>query len=86
MDLGAASHDQLLDATQARVKQLILDVDAVPATLRLLDRRFRDTAVPRAAEPAATRRIGGDSSRLILSILREAGEPVSQVSLADANP
>ena len=76
---------RVLDATQARAKQLILGVDAVPATLRLLDRSFeipqfrvRPSPLPQGAS--------GGSSRLILSILREAGEQVSQVSLADANP
>ena len=66
-----------LDASQAKVRQLILDIDAVDATLKLFDPafhapQFRVRPLPRRHEASR-----GDSARLILSILREAGEPVS---------
>ena len=66
-----------LDAAQSRLRQLILDVDAIDATIRLLDPDI-DLAVVRVRPtPRRHEAHRGDTSRLILSLLREAGEALS---------
>lgn len=66
-----------LDAAQSRVRQLILDIDAVDATIRLFQPDIDLDVVKVRPIPRRHEANRGDTSRLILSLLREAGEPLS---------
>lgn len=66
-----------LDAAQSRVRQLILDIDAVDATIRLFQPDIDLDVVKVRPTPRRHEAHRGDTSRLILSLLREAGEPLS---------
>ncbi len=66
-----------LDAAQSRVRQLILDIDAVDATIRLFQPDINLDAVKVRPTPRRHEAHRGDTSRLILSLLRKAGEALS---------
>lgn len=66
-----------LDAAQSRVRQLILDIDAVDATIRLFQPDIDLDVVKVRPTPRRHEAHRGDTSRLILSLLREAGEALS---------
>ncbi len=66
-----------LDAAQSRLRQLILDIDAVDATIRLFQPNIDLAVVKVRPTPRRHEAHRGDTSRLILSLLREAGEPLS---------
>lgn len=66
-----------LDAAQSRVRQLILDIDAVDATIRLFQPDIDLNVVKVRPTPRRHEAHRGDTSRLILSLLREAGEGLS---------
>jgi len=66
-----------LDAAQSRVRQLILDIDAVDATIRLFQPDIDLDVVKVRPTPRRHEAHRGDTSRLILSLLREASEPLS---------
>jgi len=66
-----------LDAAQSRVRQLILDIDAVDATIRLVQPDIDLDVVKVRPTPRRHEAHRGDTSRLILSLLREVGEPLS---------
>lgn len=66
-----------LDAAQSRVRQLVMDIDAVDATIRLFQPDINLDAVKVRPTPRRHEAHRGDTSRLILSLLREAGEPLS---------
>jgi len=66
-----------MDGVQARLRQLILDIDAVDATIRLFQPDIDLDVVKVRPTPRRHEAHRGDSSRLILSLLREAGEPLS---------
>ncbi len=66
-----------LDAAQSRVRQLILDIDAVDATIRLFQPDIDLDVVEVRPTPRRHEAHRGDTSRLILSLLREVGEPLS---------
>ena len=71
-----------LDAAQSRVKQLILDIDAVDATIRLFQPDIDLDVVKVRPVPRRHEAHRGDTSRLIASLLREAGEPLSHREIA----
>ena len=66
-----------LDAAQSRVRQLILDIDALDATIRLFQPDIDLSVVKVRPVPRRHEAHRGDTSRLVLSLLREAGEPLS---------
>jgi hypothetical protein len=66
-----------MDAAQSRLRQLILDVDALDATIRLFQPDIDLEVVRVRPTPRRHEAHRGDTSRLILSLLREAGEPLS---------
>ncbi len=66
-----------LDLAQSRVRQLILDIDAVDATIRLFQPDIDLSVVKVRPVPRRHEAHRGDTSRLILSLLREAAEPLS---------
>ncbi len=71
-----------LDAAQSRVKQLILDIDALDATLRLFQPDIDLEVVRVRPMPRRHEAHRGDTSRLIASLLREAAEPLSHREIA----
>ncbi len=66
-----------LDAAQSKVKQLILDIDALDATLRLFQPDIDLDVVKVRPTPRRHEAHRGDTSRLVLSLLREAGHALS---------
>jgi len=66
-----------LDGVQARLRQLILDIDAVDATIRLFQPDINLDVVKVRPTPRRHEAHRGDTSRLILSLLREAREALS---------
>ena len=66
-----------LDLAQSRLRQLILDIDAVDATIRLFQPDIDLSVVKVRPTPRRHLAHRGDTSRLILSLLREAGETLS---------
>ena len=66
-----------LDAAQSRLRQLILDIDALDATIRLFQPDIDLAVVKVRPMPRRYEANRGDTSRLILSLLREAGEGLS---------
>ena len=66
-----------MDGVQARLRQLILDIDAVDATIRLFQPDIDLDVVKVRPTPRRHEAHRGDTSRLILSLLREAAEPLS---------
>ena len=66
-----------LDAAQSKVRQLILDIDALDATLRLFQPDIDLDVVKVRPTPRRHEAHRGDTSRLIASLLREAGEALS---------
>ncbi len=66
-----------LDAAQSHLRSLIQDIDALDATIRLFQPDIDLEAVKVRPTPRRHEAHRGDTSRLILSLLREAGEGLS---------
>ncbi|MBV9783124.1 MAG: hypothetical protein JO264_04835 [Acidisphaera sp.] len=67
-----------LEAAQGRVRQLVQDIDAVDATIRIFQPEIDLDTIPRVRPiPRRHTAFRGESSRLILDMLREAGEPLA---------
>ncbi len=66
-----------LELAQGQVRQLVLDIDAVDATIRLFQPDIDLDVVKVRPTPRRHEAHRGDTSRLILSLLREAGEALS---------
>ena len=66
-----------LDLAQSKLRQLILDIDAVDATIRLFQPDIDLSVVKVRPTPRRHLAHRGDTSRLILSLLREVGEALS---------
>lgn len=66
-----------LEAAQVKVRQLVQNIDAVDATIRLSQPDLEIGIVRVRPTPRLHTAFRGESSRLILDMLREAGEPVS---------
>jgi hypothetical protein len=66
-----------LDAAQSRVRQLVIDIDALDATLRLFQPDVDLDVVRVRPIPRRHEALRGDAIRLVQTILREAGEPLT---------
>lgn len=66
-----------LDVAQSKVKQLILDIDALDATLRLFQPDIDLEVVRVRPVPRRHQAHRGDTSRLVQTLLREAGHPLT---------
>jgi len=66
-----------MDGVQAKLRQLILDIDAVDATIRLFQPDIDLDVVKVRPTPRRHEAHRGDTSRLILSLLQEAGKALS---------
>ena len=62
-----------LDAAQSRVRQFVLDIDAIDGAIRLFAPDIDLSVVKVRPTPRRHEAHRGDQSRLILSLLREAG-------------
>ncbi len=71
-----------LDAAQSRVRRLVLEIDAVDATIRLFDPSSEIGLVRVRPAPRRHMAFRGESSRLILSMLRDAGEALTTREIA----
>ena len=71
-----------LDAAQSRVRQLVLDIDAVDATIRLFQPDIDLDVVKVRPTPRRHEAHRGDTSRLIASLLRETEGPLSHREIA----
>ena len=66
-----------LELAQGRVRRLVLDIDALDATIRLFQPDAQIGAVRVRPTPRRHQAIRGESSRLILRMLGEAGVPMT---------
>jgi hypothetical protein len=66
-----------LKATQGKLRQLVLDIDAIDATIRLFDPDSKVGIVRVRPIPRRHLAIRGESARLILSMLRDAEGPMT---------
>ncbi len=66
-----------LDLAQGQVRQLMADVDALDAVLRMFQPDLDIGAVRVRPAPRRHAAFRGESSRLILDMLREAAEPMA---------
>ena len=66
-----------IEAAQATLRRLILDIDAVDATIRLFDPESEIGIVRVRPIPRRHQAIRGESSRLILCMLRDAEGPMT---------
>ena len=62
-----------LEAAQARVRQLIIDVDSVDATIRLFDPNIDLAEIKPKPLPPRHAAFQGEMTRLILGVMRETG-------------
>jgi hypothetical protein len=72
-----------LDATHDRLRQLVKDLEAIDATLRIVAPDMVVEAIrPKAFRPPDDWSKRGQMSRLVLSILRTADEPLTTREIA----
>lgn len=68
-----------LDAAQSKLRQLILDIDALDATIRLFQPDIDLDAMKVRPTPRRHETHRGDTSRLITSLLRETAQPLARI-------
>ena len=66
-----------LELAQGTVRRLVLDIDAVDATIRLFQPDAELGTVRVRPTPRRHQAFRGESSRIIMTLLREAGGPMS---------
>ena len=71
-----------IDAARLSLRRLIVNLDHVDAAIRLFDPDFDIASIRHRSYPVAQIARRGDSIRLILSILREATEPMTTKQIA----
>lgn len=85
--LGLTKHRAWLageiENTYAKLRQLVADLEALDATLVQFDPDFPvETIKPKAFRPPADWAHRGEMSRIVLSILRNASEPLTTRDIA----
>lgn len=70
-----------LEHHQAKVRQLVMEVDAVDQTLRLFDPDIELAEIKPKPLPPRHAAYKGEVARIVLSTLREAGRPCSTEEL-----
>ena len=70
-----------LELAQGQVRQLVPDIDALDATIRLFQPDAQIGIVRVRPTPRRHQAIRGESSRMLLDILRDAGGPVGTRNL-----
>jgi len=72
-----------IEATHERLRQMVADLENLDATLRLFDPDIKaETIKPKAFRPPADWSRRGEMSRIVLSILRQASEPLTTRDIA----
>ncbi|WP_340116401.1 hypothetical protein [Pelagibius sp. 7325] len=72
-----------IENTYARLRQLVADLEALDATLLQFDPSLElETIKPKAFRPPSDWAHRGEMSRLVLSILRQAAEPMTTRDIA----
>jgi len=72
-----------IEATHERLRQMVLDLENLDATLRLFDPDYQVEAIrPKAFRPPKDWSNRGEMSRIILSVLRQAAEPLTTRDIA----
>ena len=72
-----------IEATHARLRQMVLDLENLDNTLRLFDPDYLVEAIkPKAFRPPKDWSNRGEMSRIILSTLRQAAEPLTTRDIA----
>src|SRR5438876_12051337 len=69
--------------TQDRLRQMLIDLDTLDASIRLFDAEYRVERIkPKPPRPRQDWTSRGELTRLIFSILRNATEPLSARDIA----
>ena len=72
-----------IEATYARLKVIVADLETIDATITQFDRTYIVEAIrPKAFRPPEDWSNHGQMSRLVLSILRQAREPMTSRDIA----
>ena len=72
-----------IEAAHERLRQMVLDLENLDATLRLFDPDYQVEAIkPKAFRPPKDWSNRGQMSRIILSVLRQAAEPLTTRDIA----
>jgi hypothetical protein len=72
-----------IEATHERLRKLVMDLEALDATILQFDPSYSvETIAPKAFRPPKDRSNRGQMTRLILSILRQAKEPLTTRDIA----
>lgn len=72
-----------IEATHLRLRQLILDLENLDATILMFDSEYKLASIkPKAFRPPSDWANRGEMARIILNILRQASEPLSTRDIA----
>lgn len=72
-----------IETTQAKLRQMILDLESLDKTLLMFDPDYRiETIRPKAFRPPDDWSKRGEMTRIILGILRQATEPMTSSDIA----
>ncbi len=72
-----------IEATHERLRQMLADLENVDATLVLFDADYQVEAIsPKAFRPPSDWSNRGEMTRMVLSILRQAAEPLTTRDIA----
>lgn len=72
-----------IETTQAKLRQMILDLESLDKTLLMFDPDYRIEMIrPRAFRPPDDWSKRGEMTRIILGILRQATEPMTSSDIA----
>ena len=72
-----------IEATHAQLRQMLADLESLDATILQFDPAFHVEAIrPKAFRPPADWANRGQMSRVVLSILRQAAEPLTTRDIA----
>ena len=72
-----------IETTQAKLRQMILDLESLDKTLLMFDPDYRiETIKPKAFRPPEDWSKRGEMTRIILGILRQAAEPMTSSDIA----
>lgn len=72
-----------IQTTQAKLRQMVLDLERLDATLLMFDPEYRiETIKPKAFRPPEDWSKRGEMTRIVLGILRQATEPLTSRDVA----
>ena len=72
-----------IESTHERLRQMVTDLEALDATIRQFDPNYRVEMIrPKAFRPPEDWSRRGEMTRIILSVLRQAAEPLTTRDIA----